>query len=698
LDLLQYLSNAVGAALPSALLLWLAASLHARTCSGHTLSQRSMALGLAAVGIWWPLQLAGTVADGAGATGPVWQATLVALSLALPVLAARAGSSTHRWLSSRRAGAAAAALLLSLLTIATVSGAPGSASAVSRTSLGAAALAGALLALALPLGDERVAARLRAAAALAAAAALVFAPAALHDAQGVWAHAALWPTLALALMGGGVLSVLRQRQPLARTSARQAGPPIEPLEDTLTRLPTRAHFETQLAAAVVRCDASDCKLALLFIDLDGFKPVNDSFGHSSGDRVLHGVGKRLKACADNGDVVARVGGDEFLLLITNAGTPENVAQRARKIVDSLAQPFELEDRQVSIGCSIGIAFYPDNGQHAKLVARADAAMYAAKRAGGGGFCFFAAAMEDDARERFDLLRDLRVALERNELELYYQPKIDAASGGVTAAEALLRWHHPTRGMVPPGVFIPIAERFGLIRSLGEWVIEDACRQASSWHAKGLRIRVAVNLSALQVRQDDIVARIEGALARHRIDPSMLTCEVSESVAMEDTKATQTTLRELGAAGVHLSIDDFGTGYSSLGYLSKLPVEELKIDRSFVTDVEHSADARAVVDAVVKLAHALGLKVVAEGIENERQQEILTRLGCDELQGFLFAKPMTARALLLWATDPRKGQARSLSTSLFGSTQAGQLDFQSSTRVSNRGFADTAKQPVTTRGH
>jgi EAL domain-containing protein (putative c-di-GMP-specific phosphodiesterase class I) len=248
------------------------------------------------------------------------------------------------------------------------------------------------------------------------------------------------------------------------------------------------------------------------------------------------------------------------------------------------------------------------------------------------------------------------------------------------------------------VFIPIAERFGLIRGIGEWVIEDACRQASAWRDRGLRIRVAINLSAAQMRQEDIVTRIESALARHRIAPSLLTCEVAESVAMEDARATQAAFRELGAAGIHLSIDDFGTGYSSLGYLRKLPVKELKIDASLVMDVEHSADARAVVDAAVKLAHALGLTVVAEGIENERQQDIMTQLGCDELQGFLFAKPMTARALLLWATDDRKGQPRRFATSTFASTQGAQHDFQSSAGIANRGFADTKKRPLTPQEH
>jgi len=693
LSFLQTSLMALAGMAPCALLLWLAASVHAQGTTDSTLSPRGvrgMALGLAAGGICWPLQLASTTSSGPATF--LWQLALVALSLGLPALAAHAATSEERWQSNRRAGVAAAVLLVSAIGISAVSGATDSPTAPLRIALGATVLAGALLVLSLPGIDADRVRGLRSAAALAAAGALVFAPFPLRDAPVIVTHPAWWPTLALALLGGSLLALLRQRRPVARISPRLPAQPAETLEDALTRLPTRTHFESQLAAAVVRCDASHSKLALLFIDLDGFKPVNDTFGHSSGDRVLQNVGKRLKACAESGDVIARVGGDEFLVLINNAGTQEEVANRARKIVEAITQPFEVEDRQVGIGCSIGIAFYPDNGQHAKLIARADAAMYAAKRAGGAGFCFFVPAMEDDARERFDLLRDLRTALENNQLELYYQPKIDAATGKVTAAEALLRWQHPTRGMVPPSVFIPIAERFGLIRSIGQWVIEDACRQARVWLDKGLRMRVAINLSAVQMRQEDIVARIEGALARHRVDPSLLTCEITESVAMEDTKATQATFRELGSAGIHLSIDDFGTGYSSLSYLRKLPAEELKIDRSFVMDVEYSADARAVIDAVVKLAHALGLKVVAEGVENERQQEILVQLGCDELQGFLFAKPMTARALLLWAMDDRQHEVQSFATSLFASTR-GQLTEFEATRSNTRAFADTAKSPL-----
>jgi diguanylate cyclase (GGDEF)-like protein len=480
----------------------------------------------------------------------------------------------------------------------------------------------------------------------------------------------LWPgTLALCcmvLLAAVLLLALRQG-PRRVVEAPLRVAQTAPVPDGLTQLPTRVQFEEQLATAVTRCDKSRTRLALLFIDLDGFKPINDTFGHSNGDRVLAQVGERLRSISRTGDVVARVGGDEFVLLVTDHPTQETVVQVATRLIDGLSRTYAIDDRDIAISCSVGSAFYPDSGDHAKLLARADAAMYAAKRAGGSCHRFYSPEMDADAREQFDLLRDLRQALERGQIELFYQPKIDARSGKVTAAEALLRWKHATRGLVLPGVFIPIAERFGLIRTLGNWVIEDACRQARLWRDNGLRMRVAINLSAHQMRQEDIVHRIESTLQRYQIHPSLLTCEITESVAMEDTKATQETFRRLGEAGIHLSIDDFGTGYSSLSYLRKLPAEELKIDRSFVMDVENSADARAVVDAVVKLAHALGLRVVAEGVENPRQQQILVEMGCDELQGYLFAKPMPARSLLLWALDD-KPQAASFRPSLFGETQ------------------------------
>ncbi|MEP7058838.1 MAG: diguanylate cyclase, partial [Caldimonas sp.] len=296
--------------------------------------------------------------------------------------------------------------------------------------------------------------------------------------------------------------------------------------DALTKLPNRLVFEDKLVAAVGRVDQAKARLAVLFIDLDGFKPINDSFGHSSGDAVLRQVGERLRTLARSADTMARVGGDEFLMLLEGEVDEQSAAQVATRMLATLSQPYSIGSREVAISCSIGIVFYPDGGAHTKLIARADAAMYAAKRSGGACYCFFEPSMEADAHGQLDLQRDLRLALEADELELFYQPKVDARSGKVTAAEALLRWKHPKRGMIGPSTFIPVAERFGLIGALGNWVIEDACRQARAWRDKGLRMRVAINLSAFQMRQDDLVERIATALARHRIDPSLLTCEIT----------------------------------------------------------------------------------------------------------------------------------------------------------------------------
>jgi len=420
--------------------------------------------------------------------------------------------------------------------------------------------------------------------------------------------------------------------------------------DPLTGLPNRSQFEEQLERSVDQCEQSGAALSLLFIDLDGFKPVNDSFGHPVGDAVLREVGERLRAIARDGDMVARAGGDEFLLASVRLVRPQDSSRLAERVLDALGRPYTVAGRDVSLSCSIGIVRFPEHGSRDKLIAHADAAMYEAKRVGGSTYTFFESRMEIDMREQVELQRDLRLALERSELELFYQPKVDGRSGQITGAEALVRWHHPERGRLGPGLFIPIAERFGLIGALGNWVIDDACRQMRVWLDGGLRMRVSVNLSVHQLRQDDLVARIRGALLRHDVDPKLLTFEITESVAMEDTQATMRAFALLARLGVCLSIDDFGTGYSSLAYLRKLPARQLKIDRSFVADIDQSADALAVVDAVVRLAHALGLKVVAEGVETATQRDILLGLHCDELQGYLFAKPMSARALTLWATE------------------------------------------------
>ncbi len=441
--------------------------------------------------------------------------------------------------------------------------------------------------------------------------------------------------------------------------------------DALTGLPNRLLFEDRLIHALLRLDRTNHlrvvdRLAVLFVDLDGFKPINDSFGHAAGDIILRGAAERLRQEARECDTVARVGGDEFLVLLEDVTDVAACVSVANRMLASLSRPFEVSGKQVQITCSIGIVVHPDHGDRTKLVANADAAMYAAKRAGGGSYALFEPHMGSDASEQLELQNDLRQAIERGELQLHYQPKIDGTRGQISGVEALLRWNHPKHGMVSPLMFIGLAERFGLINKLGNWVINEACRQTAEWARSGMRMRVAINLSVHQLRESGLADRIEYALKFHGLDASQLLCEITESVAMEDIKATQRTFEGLARIGVFLSIDDFGTGYSSLNYLRQLPAQQLKIDRSFVNDLESSEDARAVVSAVVSLAHALGLRVVAEGVETEGQRDILLAMACDELQGFFFARPMPADSLLAWSQGDKPDGAVDFTPSVFGS--------------------------------
>ncbi|HSW04819.1 MAG TPA: EAL domain-containing protein [Aquabacterium sp.] len=441
--------------------------------------------------------------------------------------------------------------------------------------------------------------------------------------------------------------------------------------DALTGLPNRLLFEDRLMHALSRLERADGrisdraaeKLAVLFIDLDGFKPVNDSLGHAAGDFVLAEVAQRMRQAARESDTVARIGGDEFVVLMEDVASLADCVAVARRMLEALTRPIDVAEQQIAVSGSMGIVIYPDHGQRDKLIAHADVAMYAAKRAGGNTYAVFESHMDAGAHEQLNLQHDLRHAVARGQLELYYQPKVDGHSGQIRGVEALLRWNHPQRGVVSPGVFIPIAERFGLINGLGNWVIDEACRQMATWAAGGLRMRVAINLSVHQLREDGLAERVGAALARHGLDASQLLCEITETVAMEDIQATQRAFEALADIGVFLSIDDFGTGYSSLSYLRQLPARQLKIDRSFVSDIESSSDARAIVSAVIHLAHALGLRVVAEGVETRGQQDILLDLNCDELQGYFLARPMTADTLLAWTAGRKPADAADFSPSV-----------------------------------
>ncbi len=439
------------------------------------------------------------------------------------------------------------------------------------------------------------------------------------------------------------------------------------LRDELTGLPNRVGFEAVLARTQQQVDARRGQLGLLVVALDGFKQVNESYGHPFGDELLRSMARRLGDLAPP-QHVARLGGDEFLLLLADAPDVQQAGAKALRALEAIAAPCRLEGRDIDITASVGVALYPQHGAVSTLIKHASVAMRASKHAGGATYSFFDSRMMVDSRDQAELLRDLRLALARDQFELYFQPKIHAPSAQITGAEALLRWHHPQRGMISPTVFVPLAERSGLINAIGAWVIDEACRQARVWRDQGLRMRVAVNLSAHQLHQADLPQRVADALRKHQINPDLLTCEITESVAMENTEATMQFFKELAAVGVHISIDDFGSGYSSLAYLRKLPAGELKIDRAFVLDLEQSEEARAIAGAVVQLARALNLKVVAEGVETEAQFQILRTLGCDELQGFLFAKPMSAKALARWAIADEGPRSIEFSEALFQGTR------------------------------
>ena len=466
-------------------------------------------------------------------------------------------------------------------------------------------------------------------------------------------------------------SGLQQR---LRQHLKQANSRLSELKqhDALTGLITRPEFETQLDTAASQVDTTGGTLAVLYVGLDSFRSVNEAYGLRVGDGLLAEAGARLAASGGKGGHAARAAGDEFLLILRGADL-ERAQAAAAWLQQALAEPFNVEALTLHVTASVGIAIYPDDGARQRLVAHAALAMRTVKFGGGNGHAHYDPAMGVNVREQTDLLQDLRRALDRHELQLYYQPKIDAGTLQVTAAEALLRWQHPRRGMISPSVFVPLAERHGLIASIGLWVIEEACRQAAEWREAGLRMRIAVNISGHQLRRDDLVDQIEASLRRHGIPPHRLTCEITESVAMEDTAVTREAFERLRRAGLHVSIDDFGTGHSSLATLRRLPAAELKIDRAFVTDLGQSEQARSIVRAVVQMAHSLQLRVVAEGVETEEQRDELVHLGCDELQGYLFAKPMAAASLAMWAEGDGPAAASMFRPSLFDPTAPAPLD-------------------------
>jgi len=418
------------------------------------------------------------------------------------------------------------------------------------------------------------------------------------------------------------------------------------LHDHLTKLPNRTLLEDRLNQAIHQASREHGHFALMFIDLDGFKAINDSLGHHIGDLLLIEVANRIRSIMRAHDTVARLGGDEFVLLVDLKERDDAVAI-ADKLVNIVNEPFHIQRHALSVSASVGIAIYPEDGStRHDLVINADAAMYHTKRSGRNGYHFFEASMNANAHNQLQLLQDLRQALERNEFVLYYQPKFNPPNGPVLGAEALLRWQHPTRGMVGPDEFIGLAEKSGLIVPIGAWVLNEACRQMREWRDLGhLDWKVAVNLSALQFAHHDLIELVKSTLARYDLPARCLTLEVTESTAMHDAEASMLTLQKIADLGVDISIDDFGTGYSSLLYLKRLPANELKIDRGFVRDLGIGTDDAAIVSSIVALGRTLNLRIVAEGVETSMQQDFLTELGCDALQGYLMGRPMPADQFL-----------------------------------------------------
>ncbi|WP_409263065.1 putative bifunctional diguanylate cyclase/phosphodiesterase [Pseudomonas putida] len=418
------------------------------------------------------------------------------------------------------------------------------------------------------------------------------------------------------------------------------------LHDTLTDLPNRTLLADRIEQAIAKVAEQGGCFALMFIDLDGFKPVNDAFGHHIGDLLLKAVAARLRGHLHSQDTLARIGGDEFVLLV-ELQEPNDAMDVAVKQVNLVSRPFRVAEHDLQLSASLGIVLYPGNGQDQhELLRNADAAMYHAKSAGKNGYSFFDVSMNSNARQQLQLLQDLRLALEQRQFRLHYQPKFDAQACQPIGAEALLRWEHPQQGLLLPDRFIGLAEKTGLIIPIGEWVLSEACRQMRQWLDQGHHgWRMAVNLSAIQFCHAGLVDSVARALQQNGLPANCLTLEITETTAMHDADASLTVLQRLSDMGVDLSIDDFGTGYSSLMYLKRLPANELKIDRGFVRDLEQDSDDAAIVSAIVALGQALGLRIVAEGVETDKQQDFLTRLGCDSLQGYLLGQPVPAEQFM-----------------------------------------------------
>ncbi|HAZ76741.1 bifunctional diguanylate cyclase/phosphodiesterase [Pseudescherichia sp.] len=480
-----------------------------------------------------------------------------------------------------------------------------------------------------------------------------------HGVDGNWL-ALLVSVVALSILGITLVvsmldARLQARTSLLASSLAEANRELAQLalHDPLTRLPNRVLLEDRLDQAINKARREGSFFALMFMDLDGFKTVNDAYGHDVGDRLLIAVTERLLQPLKGQYTLARIGGDEFVLL-AEVNAPDEAATLADALVRTIDQPFTLDRYDLVVTLSVGIALYPHDGKNEReLMFNADAAMYHTKHMGRNGYHFFQPSMNTLAQTQLLLMSDLWLALERNELRLFYQPKFQAPAGPIVGFEALLRWQHGVHGLLTPDRFLPLAEKTGLIIPIGNWVIDEACRQLSEWRQQGhTHWTVAVNLSTLQFEQTGLVDHVMACLARYQVPPESLILEVTETTAMTNPDESVRVLTRLTDAGVKASIDDFGTGYSSLLYLKRLPACELKIDRAFVKELSREGDDATIVSAIVALAKTLNLKVVAEGVETQAQQAFLTELGCNTLQGYLLGKPISAQEATQLGTETR----------------------------------------------
>ncbi|MEA2488413.1 MAG: hypothetical protein QOH21_205 [Acidobacteriota bacterium] len=452
------------------------------------------------------------------------------------------------------------------------------------------------------------------------------------------------------LMGVGMVASLLEDE---REAAELAALEIEHLayHDALTGLPNRPLFVDRLIVAIAQAHRNEAKLAVLFLDLDRFKDINDSLGHTLGDSLLKSVAERIRRCVREGDTVACFGGDEFTLLIPRVDHIEDAAKIAQKIIETLKIPFLIHEHELFVTTSIGISLFPEDGLDPEtLVRNADTAMYRAKEQGRDNYQLYAPAMNARALERLALENMLRKALSHQELVLFYQPLVDTKTRTITGVEALIRWNHPELGLLAPAHFISVAEMSGLILPIGQWVLRTACRQVRLWDRHHDELIVSVNLSARQFQQSDFVQQVREAIDETGIEPWRLQLEITESNAMQNAENTIYTLRELKALGVRIAMDDFGTGYSSLSYLKRFPIDTLKLDAAFINDVTTDPSDAAIVSGVIAMAHSLHLEVVAEGVETEAQLEFLERQHCDVIQGFLFSVPLPADQIARFLTD------------------------------------------------